>query len=197
MSSSSDAALPRFLTSTASSREFSRPVSVLKSSAIVACGVLLIAALAHVSLPWQPVPLTGQTFGVCLMALLYGRRLSAGTMLAYMAAGAAGLPVFAAGQSVLLGATSGYLVGMLLAATVIGTAADHGISKSFMRAFLTCVLGMAIVFACGLIALSAYVPRGSLLAAGLWPFVVGDLVKCALAALISTRIRLLLPSTRA
>lgn len=154
-----------------------------------ASGVLLLSLLAQVTipLPWTPVPITGQTFGVTLIALLFGRR-GVPVVLSYIALGAAGLPVFAAGKAGLVfGPTVGYLVGMVFSALIAGWLADKGFTKTWPRALVAGFSGSLAVFTCGLIVLSRFVPEGTLLAAGLWPFLPGDVIKTSVAALIASR----------
>jgi biotin transport system substrate-specific component len=156
-----------------------------KTALQVTGGVIGLALLAQVSipLPFTPVPLTGQTFGVYLLALLFGRKRGLATVAAYLAVGAAGAPVFALGQSGLsIGPTMGYLVGMLAAAFVVGGLADKGFNAKFPKAWLAAACGSVCVFTFGLIGLSFFVPTDALLMSGLIPFIPGDLIKTTLAA---------------
>lgn len=155
----------------------------------VVFGVVFLAALAQIAipLPFTPVPITGQTFGVALMSLLWGRKWGFATVALYVCVGALGVPVFSAGTAGLKLATSGYLLGMCLSAFVIGTLSDRGFSKSFTKSFIACLCGSACVFAGGLFVLSNFVPQGTVLAAGLVPFIPGDIVKSTLASLIASR----------
>lgn len=158
----------------------------------VIAGSLLVAMLAQIAipLPWTPVPVTGQTFGVALLALLWGRHRASAAFLVYLIEGAAGLPVFAAGTSgIIPGPTLGYLFGMLLATFVVGALADRGFAKTLRGAFLCCVAGSSLILTCGVIGLSFFLPKESLLAAGVLPFLPGDVVKNLAAALIVTRLQ--------
>ena len=151
-------------------------------------GTMLISLLAQIAvpIPLSPVPITGQTFGVALIALLWGRKNSTAVMLSYFSLGALGLPVFALGKSGLtLGPTAGYLIGMFLAAAWMGTLADKGWTRTWGRAWLAAFSGSVLVFLCGLLGLSFFVPQNKLLAAGLFPFLPGDFVKTLLASSIS------------
>lgn len=155
-------------------------------------GVVLISMLAQLSfqLPWTPVPITGQTFGVTLVALLWGWKRGSTVMLSYLVVGSLGAPVFAMGKSGLLfGPTFGYLIGMLLASAVVGKLADLGATKRFWTSLLSAYLGSIVVFGCGLLVLSRFVPTETLLVAGLWPFLIGDSIKNLIAALTAWRIR--------
>ena len=155
-------------------------------------GVLALSLLAQIAipLPWTPVPITGQTFGVALVALSWGRKRAFSIVLSYLALGAMGLPVFAMGKSGLaLGPTTGYLVGMMVASFVVGTLADIGFTKTFSKSLIAAFCGSLCTFTCGLIGLSLFVPNEALLTAGLLPFLPGDVIKNFLAATISWKAR--------
>ena len=150
---------------------------------------LLLVGCAYLSfnLPFSPVPVTGQTFGVLLVAMALGRVRGSSVVLAYLAEGAAGLPVFAggaAGVGVLVGPTGGYLIGFLAAAYLVGWLADIGWDKGYFKSVLAMAAGNVLIFVCGLAQLSLFVPAGSILAMGFYPFIVGGIVKIALAAVI-------------
>ncbi len=152
-------------------------------------GSLLLALLAQVSipLPFTPVPITGQTFGVALLALCWGSRRAGASFTLYLAEGSVGLPFFAMGKSGLpFGPTGGYLIGMLVASLVVGFLADRGYARSTITAFFCCVVGSLITFACGLTVLSFFLPASAVLGAGLIPFLPGDLIKNTLAAVIAS-----------
>lgn len=155
----------------------------------VTAGVALIALLAQIAipLPWTPVPITGQTLGVTLVALSWGWKRASITMALYLILGSMGLPFFASVGS--LGATSGYLVGMLLSSIVIGYLADKGWTNSFAKAFAAAYLGSLIVLGTGLLGLSYFLPTEALLASGLIPFLPGDLIKNTIAAFLSAKIK--------
>lgn len=149
--------------------------------------VLVGCAYLSFNLPFSPVPITGQTFGVLLVAMALGRVRGSGVVLAYLAEGAAGLPVFAggaAGIGVLAGPTGGYLIGFLLAAYLTGWLADHGWDRGYFKSVMAMIAGSVLIFACGLAQLTLFVPTSALLAMGLYPFIVGGIVKISLAAVI-------------
>lgn len=150
---------------------------------------LLLVACAYLSLnvPFSPVPVTGQTFGVLLIALALGRVRATAVVLAYLAEGAAGLPVFAggsAGIAKVMGPTGGYLIGFLVAAYIVGMLADRGWHKGYVRSTAAMTVGTAIIFVCGLSQLALFLPGETLLTAGLYPFVPGAVLKIALASVI-------------
>ncbi|NCN28088.1 biotin transporter BioY [bacterium] len=144
-------------------------------------GVVLLAATAQLKfvLPFTPVPVTGQTFGVLLIAMLMGSQAGSLTVGAYLIAGAAGAPFFA---NVSGPHTTGYLFGMLVAARVVGYLADIGWAKSFSKAFAIGTLGTAIIFAFGLAILGKFTGYSNVLALGLYPFLIGAVIKIALAS---------------
>lgn len=151
-----------------------------------------VMAQASVRLPFTEVPITGQTFAVLLTAMALGRARGVAAVLAYLAEGAAGLPVFAEGRSGMasfVGPTGGYLVGFVLAAAVAGTLADRGWTRSYRWSFAGMLLSSAFVFLPGVVWLGVWLSRagefggvGALLAAGWLPFVPGDVLKSAVAA---------------
>jgi biotin transport system substrate-specific component len=154
-------------------------------------GALLLAALAQISfrLPFTPVPLTGQTFGVLLISLLWGRTRGTAAVMSYLGLGIIGTPVFAFGASLAaLGPSAGYLVGMLIATYMVGTLADRGWTKSFSRTLASSTLAIIAILACGVLVLSLFIPARSLLMAGVLPFLPGEILKIIIASLIATRL---------
>ena len=146
---------------------------------------LLIAASAHINVPFWPVPMTLQTFAVVLIAATAGASLGLAAMLAYLVEGAVGLPVFAsgAGIAVLVGPTAGYLAGMLVAMVLVGTA-QGAVQRAIAMVAATCVIYLA-----GAVWLSQFVGIDRAIAAGVLPFLVGDAAKMALAWAIATAAR--------
>lgn len=164
----------------AASRAATDAVLILAGSALVA-----LSAQVAVPLPFTPVPVTGQTFGVLFVGALLGSRRGALAMAAYLLEGAAGLPVFAGGGSTvawLLGPTAGYLWSYPAAAWLTGRLAERGWDRRPATAALALGAGNAVVYAGGLAWLSFFVGTERVLAAGLLPFLPGDLVKIAVAA---------------
>jgi len=163
------------------------PGTLARDAALVTAGSLLtgILAQAEVRLPWTPVPLTMQPLAVFLVGAALGSRRGALAMLMYLAEGAAGLPFFAggaAGLAHLMGPTGGYLMGFVPTAFVIGACAERGWDRTPWRAFAAMTLGSLVLFSCGLAQLSKFVGTERALALGLYPFIVGDLLKIAVAA---------------
>ncbi|WP_327306748.1 biotin transporter BioY [Streptomyces sp. NBC_01298] len=161
------------------------PASRVRDIALVAGGAALtgLAAQIAVHVDGLAAPITGQTFA----ALLVGTALGAGrgflSLALYTLVGMAGVPWFAGGSSGAGGATFGYVLGMLLASTVVGALARRGADRSVLRTAATMVLGSALVYAVGVpyLALSTGMSFGSAVAGGLTPFLIGDALKAALA----------------
>jgi biotin transport system substrate-specific component len=169
-----------------------RPV-VLGRIVAVLLGVALVTAAAQVSvpLPGTPVPLTLQPLAVLLVGGLLGARLGAASMVLYLALGIAGLPVFTPtipllGIARLVGPTGGYLLAYPMAAFAVGAIAQDSARAS--RVALGVLAGLALIHLGGLAQL--LILTGSLSAAarfGTLPFLLGDLIKLAVAVLILTR----------
>jgi biotin transport system substrate-specific component len=167
---------------------FVAPTDWLKSAALVVAFSLLVALAAQVviPLPFTPVPLTGQTFAVLLAGALLGPRLGALAMLAYLAEGAAGLPFFrggAGGVGHFYGPTAGYLLAFPLAAFVTGHLAERGWDRRFLTAAAAMALGSLVILAGGWAWLTLlFRTAAEAFRLGVAPFLLGDVVKIALAA---------------
>jgi biotin transport system substrate-specific component len=162
-------------------------------------GVSAIALLAQVRIQIGMVPITGQTLGVLLVGAAYGPVLGTATLVAYLAAGVLGAPVFApnadGGHATgwdalgLAAPTAGYLVGFVAAAGVVGVLARRGWDRTFGSAVGAMLIGSVVLYAVGLPwlrqaleGLGAPSSWQDVLAAGLYPFVIGDLIKIFVAA---------------
>ena len=148
--------------------------------------VTALAAQLAVPVPWSPVPITGQTFAVTLSGAVLGARRGFLAQALYLAEGALGLPVFAAGgagAAVFAGPTAGYLLAFPLAASLTGALAQRGWDRRFATMLPALLIGSVPVFALGLLQLARFIPADRLLSAGLYPFLPGDLLKATLAAL--------------
>ncbi len=147
--------------------------------------LMAFCAQITIPLPFTPVPLTGSTFGVLFSAALLGPRRGLLSVGIYLAMGAIGFPFFAGASSgwhVFFGATGGYLIGFLPAAYLTGVLSSLGWDRDPLTAFLQMMIGSSVILAFGLTVLSFYVSKDSLLAKGLYPFLVGDILKSCLAA---------------
>lgn len=167
---------------------------------VLAFGTLMgVLARISIPLPFTPVPLTGQTFGMLLTGALLGSRRGAAAMLVYLIEGVAGLPVFALGHSgwaTLAGPTGGYLLAAPLTAFVVGFFAEHGWDRTFWRAVVAMVVGEVIIYALGVSWLAHFVGPSQAIPLGLLPFLPGDVMKLLLAAALVPSGWLLLQTLR-
>lgn len=152
-------------------------------------GSLVMAVSAKVKVPFYPVPMTLQTLALMAIAAGYGLRLGTATIALYLVEGALGLPVFTGtpekgiGLAYMMGPTGGYLAGYILAALIVGFAVQRGWSGKPIRLFGAMFVADAVVFALGIAWLGSLLGWDKpILEWGLYPFLIGDLVKVALAA---------------
>lgn len=156
--------------------------------ALVLGGAALIALCSQLEIPLKPVPVTLQTLAVLLVGAALGARRGALSVLAYVLAGAAGLPVLSGGGAGLLkvlGPTGGYLAGFVVAAFLVGFLVERrGLDRSPWGTALAMLAGNAAIYLCGLAWLShvTTLKGQALLSAGLTPFLLGDGLKLLLAA---------------
>ncbi|MFF1644423.1 biotin transporter BioY [Streptomyces sp. NPDC058240] len=154
-------------------------------TALVLGGAALtgIAAQIAVPVPGSPVPVTGQTFAALLVGTALGARRGFLSLAVYALVGMAGMPWFSEGASGMGFPSFGYVLGMLLAASVVGGLARRGGDRSVLRTAGTMVLGSAIIYAVGVpyLALATGMSASAAIAAGLVPFLLGDALKAALA----------------
>ncbi|WP_309570224.1 biotin transporter BioY [Deinococcus sp.] len=164
--------------------------SLVRDLALIAGGAVLIALLSQVEIPLKPVPITLQTLGVLLVGAALGARRGAASLGTYLAAGAVGLPVFAgggAGLAKFAGPTGGYLIGFLLAATLVGFLVQRfALDRRVLGTALAMLLGTIVIYAVGLpwLSVTTSLHGRALFTAGLTPFLLGDTLKLALAALL-------------
>ncbi|GAA2470317.1 biotin transporter BioY [Streptomyces thermolineatus] len=157
----------------------------VRDAALVLGGAALTGAAAQLSLPvpGSPVPVTGQTFAALLVGTALGTRRGFLSLALYAVAGVAGVPWFAEGSSGAAMPSFGYIIGMLLAAAVVGAVARRGGDRSVLRTAGTMALGSAVIYAVGVpyLAFALDVSLGEAAALGLVPYLIGDALKAALA----------------
>lgn len=169
---------------------------------LVAAGAGLVALCAQVIIPFWPVPLTMQTFAVLVVGTTLGAARGAIALSLYLVLGVIGLPIFSGGASGSLFAmtSGGYIVGFVAAAALVGWLARRSWDRRVVGAFVAFVAGSAVIYAFGLVWLGFSLDRlgaavwgdamgydsvvAATLGAGLYPFLVGDLVKALLAAAV-------------
>ena len=162
---------------------------VLRNTLLVVLASLLTAAAGQIAIPvpWSPVPITAQTFAVLLSGAVLGPRRAFVAQALYLIEGTCGLRFFAggaAGAAVFAGPTAGYLAAFPFAAALTGWLCARGWDRRFGTMLLAMLIGSSVIFALGLAVLSRFLPSDQLLNAGLLPFLPGDLVKAATAALV-------------
>ena len=157
--------------------------------ALVVGGVAFLALMAQISIkvPGSPVPVTGQTLGALLLGSAYGASLGFTTFARYLIVGFLGAPVFASGAhglSRITGATGGYLVGMLIASFITGYLAGRKWDQKIRTVIPTMLIGEVVIFAAGTIWLhhSIHADWATTFKLGLRPFVLGEVIKIAIAS---------------
>lgn len=177
----------------------------VKRAVLVVLGIALLAISAKIKLPIppSPVPVGMGTFAVLTVGVAYGPRLGLTTIIGYMLIGALGFDVFTSssaqsnGIGYMLGITGGYLVGFVLATLALGFAARKGWDRNVLLMAVAMLVGTALIYVCGLVWMNYFIEAKSLfnaetygsvwgqtLAWGLTPFLIGDAIKLALAALL-------------
>jgi biotin transport system substrate-specific component len=152
----------------------------------------LLAVSAKIQFPIGPVPFTMQSLMVLLIGLAYGSRLGTAALLAYLAEGAAGLPVFAgpaAGIGYFAGPSAGFLIGFVLAAGLVGWLAEHGWGRGVARVSVTLTAGHVLLFVPGVLWIAALAGWTHALAVGVTPFITITIVKTALGVAMVTAFR--------
>jgi biotin transport system substrate-specific component len=192
-------AIPRLDRSTAEERgitlaDFLVPIRLgertptrIRHIALIVLGTAFVALTAQVYIPTQPVPFTGQTFGVLLVGGALGFRRGVLALLLYLAIGAIGLPVFAqgkAGLSIVQGASGGYLVGFVIAAAIVGRLAELGWDRKIGGSIAAMAIGTAVIYAIGVPWLKATTGLAweTAVAEGMTKFLLWDAAKLAVAA---------------
>lgn len=180
------------MSSTATLRVAVAPRSTALTHALfIVGGVAFISAMAQVSIPvpGSPVPVTGQTLAALLVGTTYGARLGVATFATYILAGIAGAPIFAPsatsanhGIDRVMGATGGYLIGMLVASLLLGYLADRKADQKFLTSYPALLLGEVTIFGFGLVWLhnSLNLSWSATIAAGFTPFIIGEVLKVAI-----------------
>lgn len=176
---------------------------LVKQAVMVVLGIAALAIMAKIQvfLPGNPVPITLTTFGVLTIGAAYGPRLGLLTVLGYLALGAMGATVFAgteAGWTYMQGGTGGYLVGYALAAAALGFVARLGWDRNVALMALAMLIGNALIYIPGLLWLNQFATGwAQTLEWGITPFLIGDALKLALAALIVPALWKLIGKARA
>ncbi len=156
---------------------------------LIVAGALIVALCARIVIPVQPVPFTGQTFGVLAVGGALGFRRGTAALLLYLAIGALGVPVYAAGAaglSYITGVTGGYLIGFVVAAAIIGRLAELGWDRRIGGSLAAMAIGTAVIYAIGVpwLKITASLDWPVAVAEGMTKFLIWDAAKLAVAAAI-------------
>lgn len=163
-----------------------KSLAIIRDIALILSFAFLTGISAKLKVEIGIVPITMQTFAVLLSGALLGSKRGFLSQLAYLSMGLAGLPLFARGGGIsyLLSPTFGYIIGFILAASLIGWLSEKGWDKNLRTAVLAMLLGNLIIYAPGLLWLAKFVGFGKVLTLGFYPFIVGDALKIILAGLV-------------
>ncbi|MDQ1185491.1 biotin transporter BioY [Agrobacterium larrymoorei] len=170
--------------------------SLPRQALTVIAGVALMTLAAKTQVTFWPVPMTLHTLAVMGFAVALGPRMACAIFIAYLSAGAAGLPVFSGspergvGLAYMMGPTGGYLAGFLVASGLTGWLAQNG---TLLRRVFAMLVGLVVVYAFGMAWLLAFLPAAKVLSVGVAPFILGDLLKIGVVAAAS----MLLPHVKA
>ncbi|WP_420404181.1 biotin transporter BioY [Nisaea sp.] len=174
--------------------------TLLGEALILIAGTILLTASAKAQVPFYPVPMTLQTLVVVALGLFLGPVRGSGIVIAYILQGLAGFPVFAgtppapSGLAYVAGPTGGYLAGFAISAFAAGWLARKGYAKTIPGAVTVAVVASALIYVPGLAWLGVFTGYGErLLTAGFYPFLLGDLVKSALAGLLFIAASMVVP----
>jgi biotin transport system substrate-specific component len=164
---------------------------LLRAAVLVVLGTALMALSAKIQVPFFPVPMTMQSGVVLLIGGAYGWRLGGLTMLAYLAEGLVGLPVFAglaAGPAYFAGPTAGYLVGFVASAALMGLAVERGWTRSLAGMAASVTVASIVPFVTGVAWLAVLAGPQAAIAGGLVPFIPAAVLKGALAGLLLAKV---------
>ncbi|HEY8595160.1 MAG TPA: biotin transporter BioY [Devosiaceae bacterium] len=158
-------------------------------AAAVALGIVFLTLASWTQVPMYPVPMTLQTFAVLAVGALYGARMGALTIVAWLAIALVGAPVlseFKFGPAVFVGPTAGYLVGFAIAGFIVGRLAELGWTRNVATSLATMVVGEIIIMGLGTAWLAHLIGVEKAVQFGFAPFVIGDTLKIGLAAIGAT-----------
>jgi biotin transport system substrate-specific component len=169
---------------------------ILRAFVMVVVGVGVLTASSYIRVPMWPVPMTMQTFAVLGLGAAYGLRLGGATVLTYLAVGILGGPVFsegASGWAYFTGTTGGYLFGFMVSAALVGWLAERGWDRQIVTMAAAMIIGNVVIYAFGVTWLYLLLvgqmglegwDLARVIDSGMMQFLVGDLAKLILAALI-------------
>ena len=163
-----------------------KTISAIRDVLLILSFAVVTAVCSQIKLEIGAVPITMQTFAVLLSGALLGSKKGAASQLTYLSMGLAGIPWFSRGGGIgyLLSPTFGYIVGFVFAAFFVGRLCEKGFDRKIKTAIFAIFAGSIIIYIPGLFWLAKFVGLGKVLAVGLYPFILGDLLKILLAGLL-------------
>lgn len=165
-------------------------IPAITDIAKVLMGALLIAIMAQISIPLEPVPITLQTVAVLFIGLTYSPMRAIQSVVAYILLGILGAPVFQgfdSGLSIITGATAGYIIGFIVAVYAMAKIREMNKSTSYM--ILSVLTGQAIIFALGVAWLSAFIGAEDAIKYGILPFVIPGIAKSVMLVALLKALR--------
>lgn len=179
----SDPIISRYWPATAHNR-------ILRTVLLVLAGTVLLTVSAQFKVPYYPVPMTLQTLAVLLLGVVYGPGAAAASVISYLLLGAAGAPVFAGGGgfAYLIGPTGGFLFSFLPAAALAGYAVKRHAAGGFIVLLLFMLAATLLIYVCGASYLAAIIGIEKALTLGVYPFIIGDISKAVLAAVLAAQV---------
>jgi biotin transport system substrate-specific component len=167
------------------------PKSLTIDLSLALAGSILMALMAQIRIyvPFSPIPITGQTFGVLFLGAVLGGKIGALSMVFYIVEGLSGLPVFAgvgSGPAYLLGPTGGYLIGFIPAAYMVGMLFERGWRRNIWTSSAIMILGTAVIFVFGIAGLTLTAGFINALEMGLYPFIPGAILKILFAVVLTS-----------
>ncbi len=161
--------------------------SLLTNAALALAGAMVIAIAAQLSVGW-PVPMSVQGLAILVIGFCYGSRLGAATLMTYLGAGAMGLPVFSNGMATaaLVGPTAGFLYGFVGMAFLAGLAVEKGLARGVVATAICGAVISLLLYIPGLAWPAAFMGKsaGALWSGWMAPFLMGDMIKAVIAAMV-------------
>ncbi len=162
----------------------------IKDVLIILIGSIIMMTLSKVSfyLPFTPIPITAQSLGILVIGSSFGMKRAFFSSVVYVGSGLLGAPVFSGGKyglQALMGPTGGYIIGFIVAASLMGFYGDRCRDRTFLSSYLIFFLGHFIIFTFGIIWLGLFVSLDRVLALGFYPFIPGMIIKTVLAGTLT------------
>lgn len=163
-----------------------KTLALIKDILLVLSFAIITGISAKIKIEIGVVPITFQTLAVLLTGALLGAKKGALSQLTYLLMGLAGLPWFARGGGIsyITSPTFGYIIGFVLAAFLVGWLCERGFDRKIKTAILAMLAGNIMVYIPGLLWMAKFFGFKKALVVGLYPFILGDLMKILLAGLI-------------